>query len=301
MAGPSREVAEPLLGVGAPRRSGSDHIGDGPTLLAAQCLSNPVASGQTEFKATAHNRQVVSCREMPPRPFISYAREDRDMAVKLRNDLVELGARPWLDKFDLVPGQNWERAVTAALQRSTHFIALISTHSVNKRGFVQKELREALTILETFPPDHIFIVPVRLDSTQPAHEGLRRLHWVDLFEDYEAGLRDLGKSIGLRRRRGSSHRSLRNTLRTIALRQPPVTRQTFRQAIQRLRQSLGITQVEFAELLRKELGFKAGPHPSTIARWEAGHSIPSGDYVRALDGIARRAGLPGLLFRNEKY
>ena len=134
---------------------------------------------------------------MKPRPFISYAHEDSDIATRLYADLRELGAEPWLDKKDLLAGQNWQDAIRKAIRECSHFIALISTSSVNKRGYVQKELRLALEILEEFPPSEIFVIPVRRHEVQPSHEALTRIHWVDLFPSYEEGLRALAKSLAL--------------------------------------------------------------------------------------------------------
>jgi N-acetylmuramoyl-L-alanine amidase len=132
-----------------------------------------------------------------PRPFISYAHEDTEIATRLYEDLRRLGAEPWLDKIDLIGGQDWQEAIRRAVQECSHFLALLSSHSVNKRGFVQKELRQAISVLEEFPPGEIFIIPVRLEAAQPTHEALRKLHWVDLFPSYDAGLRQLARSMGL--------------------------------------------------------------------------------------------------------
>jgi hypothetical protein len=38
------------------------------------------------------------------------------------------------------------------------FLALLSQNSVTKRGYVQKELSEALDILDEFPSSEIFII-----------------------------------------------------------------------------------------------------------------------------------------------
>ena len=132
-----------------------------------------------------------------PRPFISYAREDRDIATRLRNDLARRGAVPWIDIVDLMAGQDWQLAISRALRDSSHFLVLISRYSVTKRGYVQKEVREALALLDQLPPDAIFVVPVRLDDSEPVHERLRNLHWVDLFIDYDSGLAQIARSLGL--------------------------------------------------------------------------------------------------------
>jgi len=134
---------------------------------------------------------------MTPRPFISYAREDRDVAIRLRNDLARWGAAPWIDIVDLIAGQDWPLAISRALRDSSHFLVLVSRHSVTKRGYVQKEVREAIALLDLLPPDAIFVVPVRLDDSEPVHGRLRNLHWVDLFVDYDKGLRQIARSLGL--------------------------------------------------------------------------------------------------------
>jgi hypothetical protein len=131
------------------------------------------------------------------RPFISYAREDRNVAVLIHAELTAVGAEPWLDAVNLIAGEDWELAVERALRTATHVIVLISERSVNKRGYVQKELRQALSLLEEYPPGAVFIIPVRLDDLQPQHPMLQRLQWVDLFIDYGAGFRQLIAAMGI--------------------------------------------------------------------------------------------------------
>ena len=130
------------------------------------------------------------------KPFISYAREDVNVAQKLYGDLRTAGAQPWIDVEDLLGGQDFELTITNAIRTSSHFLALISANSVNKRGFVQKELRHALEILQTFPPSETFLIPVRLNSTKPRHEILSALHWIDLFPSYQDGFNRLKRSLG---------------------------------------------------------------------------------------------------------
>jgi hypothetical protein len=64
----------------------------------------------------------------------------------------------------------------------------MSKHSVTKRGFVQRETKEAIDVLQEFPRGAIFLIPVRLDGTEPVDEELRELNWVDLVPDYHSGL-----------------------------------------------------------------------------------------------------------------
>ena len=60
---------------------------------------------------------------------------------------------------------------------------------------MQKELRQALDLLDTFPPGEVFVIPVRIDDSAPRHERLQDLHWIDLFPEYRDGFRRLLRSL----------------------------------------------------------------------------------------------------------
>ncbi|HXM32893.1 MAG TPA: toll/interleukin-1 receptor domain-containing protein [Chthoniobacterales bacterium] len=143
--------------------------------------------------------QTASMLPTSPRiaPFISYAHEDGDAARRLFANLKKVGATPWLDSENLLGGQDWDLTIRDAIRSSTHVLALISKNSVNKKGFVQKELRHALEILDEFPPNQIFVIPIRLDESMPVHERLRRLHQIDLFPDYPLGFERILTSLGI--------------------------------------------------------------------------------------------------------
>lgn len=123
--------------------------------------------------------------------FISYAKEDGDFAERLYHDLQQAGVKPWMDTRDLIPGQPWQLAIKSAINECSYFLAVLSSRSVAKRGYVQKEVRYALEIADELPEDKIYIIPVRLDNCEPSFEGLRRLHRADLFPSYERGLKEL--------------------------------------------------------------------------------------------------------------
>ena len=120
--------------------------------------------------------------------FISYAREDADMALRIYRDLEEEGLRPWLAQESLLPGEPWELAIKNAIRNSRYFVALLSNESVGKKGYVQKELRQGIDCLEELPDSAIFLIPVRLDRCEPSHRQLRHLNWLDLFPDYDKGM-----------------------------------------------------------------------------------------------------------------
>lgn len=127
----------------------------------------------------------------PPQVFLAYVREDRDLAGRLYDDLGSAGFGPWMDARKLLPGQNWPRAIESAIEASDFFIACFSSHSVNKWGGFQAEIRYALDCARRVPLDEIFVVPVRLDPCRVPRSIQRELQYIDLFPDWERGVRRL--------------------------------------------------------------------------------------------------------------
>ena len=129
--------------------------------------------------------------------FISYGHEDYPAAKRLFDDLRSLGLRPWLDREHLVPGQKWKVAIRRAIRESRFFIALLSNKTVTRRGFLNTEIREAIDILKEYPDFNTFIIPVRLDECNPPQEELWELQRVDMFPDWDAGVKRILKTIGI--------------------------------------------------------------------------------------------------------
>jgi hypothetical protein len=100
----------------------------------------------------------------PAQIFLSYAREDKAQVEKVYRRLKQEGHKPWLDTFDLLPGQRWEREIPNALRASDFILVLFSSISISKRGYVQKEFKLALEVLDEIPEDRICVIPVRLDN-----------------------------------------------------------------------------------------------------------------------------------------
>ena len=122
------------------------------------------------------------------RVFIAYVEEDLPAARKLYAAFEQRGLRPWLDRKKLLPGQNWPRAIETAIQASNFFVACFSRRSSCKRGSFHSELRFALNCAAQVPLDEIFFIPVRLDNCIVPRNISRRIHYVDLFPDWEGGV-----------------------------------------------------------------------------------------------------------------
>jgi hypothetical protein len=122
------------------------------------------------------------------RVFIAYASEDEQPAGRLYAALKRRGFSPWRDKEELLPGQNWPRAIERAIELSDFFIACLSKNSIMKRGYFQSELRFAIDVARLVPADEVFVIPVRLDKCpMPAVIG-DKTHYVDLFSDWDKGI-----------------------------------------------------------------------------------------------------------------
>jgi hypothetical protein len=127
--------------------------------------------------------------------FISYAREDLAAATLIKDAIDRTGLVGWLDVRYLQGGVRWKAQIARMIQKADFFVAVLSKLSVEKRGFVQREIREALETALSIPDSRIFIVPVRLDYCEPTHPALQELNWVDLFPDWDAGIRRLIQSL----------------------------------------------------------------------------------------------------------
>lgn len=106
--------------------------------------------------------------------FLSYAKEDKAAVEKVYIELRRHSFSPWMDSppipfrtEGLQPGENWDVAIRREMKRANLILAFLSSTSIAKTGYVQRELRVALELLESMPQDRIFLVPVLLDSCRP--------------------------------------------------------------------------------------------------------------------------------------
>jgi TIR domain len=76
--------------------------------------------------------------------FISYAREDHEVVDRLHDDLTRPGLASWLDRERLDPGKDWNREIDERIRDCSHFIAVVSPHSLRDDRFVRREWDQAL-------------------------------------------------------------------------------------------------------------------------------------------------------------
>lgn len=131
--------------------------------------------------------------------FICYAHDDEEATKKLVSDLKPIlekkNIEVWIDEESLIGGEKWRVAIPSAIKDSLAFLSIMSKKSVDKEGYIQKELRYALDKLDELPEPGIFIIPVRLEECEPSHSRINDLNWVDMFRSWEKGLSKIIVSI----------------------------------------------------------------------------------------------------------
>lgn len=137
--------------------------------------------------------------------FLAHASEDKASVLELYDRLKQKGYQPWLDKKSLIAGQNWREEIPKAVRSSQIFVACFSQRSVNKQGYIQRELRMALNEYAEKPPGEIYLIPLKLEDCEipdlrldQLGVSLRDLHWLDYWETdgFESLVRAIEFQIG---------------------------------------------------------------------------------------------------------
>jgi len=115
------------------------------------------------------------------RVFLCHASQDKPVVRELyKRFLAEGWVDPWLDEERLLPGQDWDFEIEKAVEAADAVIVCLSSNSVSKEGYIQRELRFVLDIALEKPEGTIFVVPLRLDDCELPRR-LRAWHYVDYF------------------------------------------------------------------------------------------------------------------------
>ena len=115
--------------------------------------------------------------------FLCHASQDKPVVRELYQRLLtESWIDPWLDEERLLPGQDWNLEIEKAVESSDAVIVCVSSVSVAKEGYVQKELRRVLNSALEKLEGAIFVLPVRLDDCDYPRQ-LRDKQFIDYFPE----------------------------------------------------------------------------------------------------------------------
>lgn len=134
----------------------------------------------------------------PKRPlkvFLCHASADKPKVRELYRYLKKRGIQPWFDEEDLVGGQDWQVEIPKALATSDAIIICLTKNSVDKEGYIQKEIKFALDKALEMPEGRIFLIPVKFEECEVPF-SLSRYQWVDLT--IESGYAKMMKALKFR-------------------------------------------------------------------------------------------------------
>jgi hypothetical protein len=114
--------------------------------------------------------------------FLAHASEDKKTVRAVYKKLKAAGLEPWLDEENLMPGVRWDDEIKEAIKKARFFIACISKNSVGKNGYIQKELRLALSELEYKSPGFIYFIPALIEDVELPNVNVGTIN----LRDYQA-------------------------------------------------------------------------------------------------------------------
>jgi nucleotide-binding universal stress UspA family protein len=168
-------------------------------LIAGDAEARADAQRMDTDADTAHSRQLAATAIEGKKRigeydvFLSYSTKDRDKVVALAEALVALGIRPWLDVWDLVPGQPWQVGLNEAIQ---HVNA--AAVCVGPSGTGPWQDHEVMAFIRQFVKRESPVIPVLLPGAA-SHVALPPLLdsflWVDVREFSLANPRPLANLV----------------------------------------------------------------------------------------------------------
>jgi predicted nucleotide-binding protein len=148
-----------------------------------------VLQKQTDQISMAENNQYL---------FVSYAKEDLERVLPLveavRREFASraLPLSVWMDVSNLVPGEKWNVAISAALEASVGFLLFLSPRSI-RSDWVQREVKLAATASDRL------IIPILLHEPLDVPPPLTRFQWLRFIgrpspEDTFRAAREIGEA-----------------------------------------------------------------------------------------------------------
>ena len=187
--------------------------------------------------------------------FLCYAKEDIHMVRNLYDRLKNEGLTPWLDEVDILPGQNWSCEIQRAIDATDFALICLSSISVQKKGFLNKEIHWALDKQAQMPEKQSFIIPVKLEPCE-LQQKLSDIQSVNLFE--KNGFNQLIRALSVE----VKNKSFRKDFPELSI-DPFETIDEFKQRIEKF----GSFQVGTGRLMKENYLISSGKFPIDI-QWE---------------------------------
>ncbi|MBA4422709.1 MAG: hypothetical protein C0390_06345 [Syntrophus sp. (in: bacteria)] len=115
--------------------------------------------------------------------FISYSSQDSDFATRLRDDLNIIGHTPWIDVFEITPGENIVSRIQEGIKDCKYAIVIVSKASIDSK-WVDNEWKESFW--QSHSEGSLRIVPV-LKEKCVIPIFLRTMKYADFTQSYAVG------------------------------------------------------------------------------------------------------------------
>jgi CheY-like chemotaxis protein len=118
----------------------------------------------------------------PPTIFLSYASPDLARVTPYFEHLQARGFEVWMDCKKLKAGQHWGSEIRRALDEAAVIVVFVSANSIDRRGYVQREIKIALEKAEEKLLSDIYLIPVIIDDNVEIPVALKHLHCINARE-----------------------------------------------------------------------------------------------------------------------
>lgn len=126
-----------------------------------------------------------------PTVFLSYSRSDAQVVERIARDLRSQGVDLWMDRQDLVAGEEWLPQIEKAISRADFMLVFISKTSLNSK-WVQREYQAAFESQARTGGTRL--IPVLLERVR-LPPFLSSIQYVDLTESYFEGVQQLLRAL----------------------------------------------------------------------------------------------------------
>ncbi|MHC9063535.1 toll/interleukin-1 receptor domain-containing protein [Nitrospira sp. CMX1] len=109
--------------------------------------------------------------------FLCHAKEDVSFVRNLAAKLLQDGFLCWFDEKALLPGDHWKSKIDRAIDQSDFVIVFLSSNSVNKIGYVQREIKYALEKQKLRPEGARYIIPLIINDCK-IPMSFEDIHWL---------------------------------------------------------------------------------------------------------------------------
>jgi hypothetical protein len=137
-----------------------------------------------------------------PTVFICHASEDRAVAERVAGQLEDNGIRSWLDRHELIGGDEWDARIRHTIQEEVDYVAVLQSASLlaKTRGYVNREISLALDRQHEYRPPSRFVIPAYIDDPANTLDLLDEWQSVDLRSDVGELVRAIRRDVAKRDR-----------------------------------------------------------------------------------------------------